>query len=55
MNIEKDESEETIIGKEPCIISEDLKKKFPKIFSQPCELSIGNGWVSLVERLCYML
>jgi hypothetical protein len=53
--VEKDPSEDTIIGKDPCVTPDDLKKKFPKVFSQPCELSIGNGWVPLMERLCYLL
>lgn len=55
IDVEKDPSEDTIIGKDPCQTPDDLKVKFPKIFSQPCELSVGNGWVPLVERLCYML
>lgn len=33
-------------------LDQHIREKYPKIFSQPCEMSIGNGWYDIIDRLC---
>jgi len=49
-----DPSEKTIL-KVDLVETEDLRTKYPAMFSQPCEISIGKGWIPLIDRLCSML
>lgn len=50
-----DPSALTIIGHERCKIADDLRAKYPAIFSQPCEISILEGWIPLIDTLCYLI
>lgn len=29
-----------------------LREKYPLIFSQRCEMSVGDGWFDIIDRLC---
>lgn len=32
-----------------------ITSTYPKIFSQPCELSVGDGWYQIIFDLCQKL
>jgi hypothetical protein len=29
-----------------------LRERYPKIFSQPCEISCGDGWFNILDSVC---
>lgn len=33
-------------------LDQHIREKYPKIFSQRCELSIGDGWFDIIDMLC---
>lgn len=33
-------------------LDQHLREKYPKIFSQRCEMSIGDGWFDIIDLLC---
>lgn len=32
--------------------AETLRKRYPQIFSRPCEISTGDGWHNILDSLC---
>jgi len=35
--------------------NQHIVEKYPKIFSQNCEISIGDGWFDIIDRACYSI
>ena len=33
-------------------LDQHIREKYPKIFSQRCEMSIGDGWYDIIDMLC---
>ena len=33
-------------------LDQHIREKYPRIFSQPCEMSIGDGWFDIINTLC---
>lgn len=33
-------------------LDQHIREKYPKIFSQRCEISIGDGWYDIIDMLC---
>lgn len=33
-------------------LDQHIREKYPRIFSQPCELSVGDGWFDIIDKLC---
>lgn len=33
-------------------LDQHIREKYPLIFSQPCELSVGDGWFDIIDTLC---
>lgn len=33
-------------------LDQHIREKYPKIFSQRCEMSIGDGWFDIIDALC---
>lgn len=33
-------------------LEQHLTEKYPKIFNQRCEISIGDGWFDIIDALC---
>ena len=33
-------------------LDQHIREKYPKIFSQQCEMSIGDGWYDIIDMLC---
>jgi len=33
-------------------LDQHIREKYPLIFSQRCEMSIGDGWFDIIDRLC---
>lgn len=33
-------------------LDQHIREKYPKIFSQRCEISIGDGWFDIIDLLC---
>jgi hypothetical protein len=33
-------------------LDQHIREKYPLIFSQPCEMSIGDGWFDIIDVLC---
>ena len=33
-------------------LDQHIREKYPLIFSQPCEMSIGDGWFDIIDALC---
>lgn len=33
-------------------LDQHIREKYPLIFSQPCELSVGDGWFDIIDALC---
>ncbi len=33
-------------------LDQHIREKYPLIFSQPCEMSIGDGWFDIIDMLC---
>ena len=33
-------------------LDQHIREKYPKIFSQRCEMSIGDGWFDIIDMLC---
>ena len=33
-------------------LDQHIREKYPKIFSQRCEMSVGDGWYDIIDMLC---
>ena len=33
-------------------LDQHLREKYPLIFSQPCDISIDDGWFDIIDQLC---
>lgn len=33
-------------------LDQHIREKYPKIFSQRCEMSVGDGWFDIIDMLC---
>lgn len=33
-------------------LDQHIREKYPLIFYQPCEMSIGDGWFDIIDMLC---
>lgn len=33
-------------------LDQHIREKYPLIFSQKCEMSIGDGWFDIIDKLC---
>jgi hypothetical protein len=33
-------------------LDQHIREKYPRIFSQRCEMSIGDGWFDIIDKLC---
>ena len=33
-------------------LEQHIREKYPLIFSQPCEMSINDGWFDIIDMLC---
>ncbi len=33
-------------------LDQHIREKYPLIFSQPCEMSVGDGWFDIIDMLC---
>ena len=33
-------------------LEQHIREQYPLIFSQPCEMSINDGWFDIIDMLC---
>lgn len=50
-----DPSKDTILGNAPALSHDDLREKYPAIFSKKCEISVGEGWIPTLDRMCNLI